>query len=240
MHIDRVTITGADDEVNPEELIKLHRDFPFLELGILFSKKHQGTSRYPSEDWLMRFFDLTEEVSLALSAHLCGQYVRDLIDTGLFTWLFFKRNYYLRFSRIQLNMGEETFTNLDLKKLATKTLGFYSDIILQSHQGFARADEVVKINKELDKQFIYHILHDASGGMGVAMTEYPVPVPGLYCGYAGGLNPANVGDQLKRIEDVAGDATIWIDAETGIRDPEDKFDLESVRQYLSIVQAYCR
>ena len=40
--------------------------------------------------------------------------------------------------------------------------------------------------------------------------------------YAGGLGPDNLEEELKRIEEVAGDRTIWIDMETKVRSDGDR------------------
>ena len=44
MILERVTITGADHDVRPQELVDLWKEFPFVEFGILFSPRQQGRS----------------------------------------------------------------------------------------------------------------------------------------------------------------------------------------------------
>jgi hypothetical protein len=48
-----VTITGADDIVDHDDMLKLCEEFPFLEWGILVSFDRAGTARYPSVPWLI-------------------------------------------------------------------------------------------------------------------------------------------------------------------------------------------
>ena len=43
-----VTITGADDRVDPWELARLSEEFPHVEWGVLISTGRAGTPRYPS------------------------------------------------------------------------------------------------------------------------------------------------------------------------------------------------
>ena len=57
----RVTITGADDAVDPGALVALSAEFPFVEWGILFSKSREGEARYPSAEWAARIGRLFDE-----------------------------------------------------------------------------------------------------------------------------------------------------------------------------------
>jgi hypothetical protein len=45
--LERVTITGADDSTSIDEMLALSRRFPFVEWGILVSKRHEGSYRFP-------------------------------------------------------------------------------------------------------------------------------------------------------------------------------------------------
>lgn len=77
----------------------------------------------------------------------------------------------------------------------------------------------------------FSVLLDASGGRGI---DTPIEVlKGNYkVGYAGGMNPDNVGEKLSYLmENVDGD--FWIDMESGVR-TDDWFDLDKVRKVLEI------
>ena len=81
-------------------------------------------------------------------------------------------------------------------------------------------------------------LFDVSHGRGVAPSEWPEPMPGLPCGYAGGLSPENVAGHLERIQDVAQDGA-WIDAETWLRSPDgERFDLERAAKFLEAAKPW--
>jgi phosphoribosylanthranilate isomerase len=72
-------------------------------------------------------------------------------------------------------------------------------------------------------------LFDTSSGAGVLPGSWPKAVEGVYCGYAGGLGPANVVDQLKTIEPATNGQPFWIDMETRVRSSKDRlFDLAKV------------
>ncbi len=78
-------------------------------------------------------------------------------------------------------------------------------------------------------------LYDLSGGAGIVPESWPGQMGGIYSGYAGGLGPHNVLDELRRIENVAtGD--IWIDMERRVRVEDDSaLDCAAVESVLSQV-----
>lgn len=111
--------------------------------------------------------------------------------------------------------------------------------------------------KELDKEIIFQFdganrpiidlalekgvncstLFDMSHGAGVLPKEWLVPVEGIRCGYAGGLSPENVVEQIKLIESKVGDYELWIDMETQIRSNNNQqFDLGKVVSVLESCQ----
>jgi hypothetical protein len=45
--IDKVTITGADNNTPISDLFVLQKQFPFVEWAILLSQSKAGTDRYP-------------------------------------------------------------------------------------------------------------------------------------------------------------------------------------------------
>jgi hypothetical protein len=103
MQIDRVTITGADDSILPESLVRLTELHPYVEWGILLSRSQEGSHRFPSREWMQRLKAIASEVPLKLSGHLCGAWVRELAEGGRFTWLEERPEFVGMFQRIQLN-----------------------------------------------------------------------------------------------------------------------------------------
>ena len=79
-------------------------------------------------------------------------------------------------------------------------------------------------------------LFDLSHGAGVLPEQWPKPLPGIRCGYAGGLSPDNIKEQLTLISAAVGDTPIWIDMETHVRSNNDRlFDLGKVEQVLKVL-----
>lgn len=238
MYLDRVTITGADDSINPEQLLPLFRDYPFLEVGILVSHKHFGTPRFPSLLWIEHMQQTAERDGLALSLHLCGEWVRQLLagENRVPGWLL------TSFQRIQLNFhATKMGMHPDNFPKAVQALGPEREIIFQ-------LDGVKGLNY-FEHYCIDHgngvPLFDTSGGAGVAPSQWPSPffmaddTSYGYHGYAGGLGPHNLATELPRIAEAAGDCRVWIDLETHARSDNDRtFDLTKVRQCLELAHPF--
>lgn len=246
MILDRVTITGADDSVQPLDLLKLSERFPFVEWGILVSGSKQGGARFPSQEWmdnLRLFAQGVPDNELRLSMHVCGRWVRDICN-GVFTTLLTELlpndlgfNFYERCQRIQLNfhayahaVSEPAFSDGLRRMCSGHQVIFQCDGVNDHLASHARDDGINAVP-----------LYDKSGGAGVIPAEWPKPMTGIYSGYAGGLAPHNVADELKhRISLVCReDDRIWIDCETHVRSDSDRtFDLAKVRAFLEAAEEH--
>jgi hypothetical protein len=223
MKLDRVTITGADDSIEPEALIPLTEKYPFVEWGILFSGSRQGGPRYPSDRWIGKLAAMSNR-PLALCAHLCGKWVRDLVLDGEVSWWAKYDPMPSIFPRVQLNFHGQ-FHKAG-KGFPKRLKNLEHDFILQ-HDG-VNDETILKLGADLP----VFPLFDRSGGAGVVPGSWPKPI-WKYQGYAGGLGPENIEDELHRIELAAGDSRIWIDMETRVRSSDDAlFDLQKVETCL--------
>jgi len=232
MNLDRITITGADDSIDPQDLVAITKKYPFVEWGILFSRSQQGTSRFPSNQWVKNLMKVYPNFNL--SAHLCGKWVRDVVLKSEFT---FRDTHPLiaNFQRIQLNFhGQYHKAHPDFVKLLHKHSQY--DWIFQ-HDG---------VNDELIIQFVnmsginVFPLFDRSGGAGVVPSEWPKPICG-YQGYAGGLGPDNIVNEIGRVSQVAGESKVWIDMETKVRSNNDmQFELSKVEQCLELSKPFVK
>jgi len=225
--IDKVTITGADNSVDPQDLVELSKEFSFVEWGILLSKASEGLNRFPDYNWLKNLKKVWEEnESLILSGHLCGKWVRE-ICLGNWSVLEDRPDVIDMFSRFQLNFHAQVHdidVNKFLNGLEEERLWFI-ELIFQ-------LDDVNNkiLDLAVDNEIEAYGLFDVSGGNGILPENWPTSKN--YCGYAGGLSPENLTEQLELIEKVAPNV-IWIDVETHVRSNEDKqFDLNKVRNFL--------
>lgn len=237
MKLKFVTLTGADDKTDVNQMKVLSEKYPFAEWAILFSQAKSGTARYPSYDWVEN--SLPVLIGCNLSAHLCGKWVDDA-NKGRITFL----NDDLMagfFGRIQLNMAKDRL----LKVLNWQT-NFW-DCVFDKPIILGGPFQKYKIHIPADAFLLHEVspLFDCSGGRGILTEDWPKPVldeygKPLFCGYAGGLGPENIEEELLKIEKVVGDVEIWVDMESKLRNHKDEFDLEKCEQVLSIAKRWAK
>lgn len=243
----QVTLTGADDTTNYYRLYEMSAKYPFVEWGILLSKNSEGYPRFPHWKWIEGALS-EKPPSVHFSGHLCGSWVRNIIDGGN-DFLESHRELSHEFSRFQLNFHGQAYIPLSPEKYID-SLVFLTGLMRQPV--IFQLDGVNKQAYSLARsQYGRHrgiealALHDVSGGAGILPEKWPQPV-GDYCGYAGGLSPENLEEQLDLIQERirnkdGGLYPIWIDAETKLRPADNStFDLVLVERFLKIVEPYCR
>jgi hypothetical protein len=234
MKITRVTITGADDKIQPEQLIDLSYKYSFVEWAILVGS-NEGVSRFPTRKWLAHFLGIRRLVSWPMFAalHACGAVSRDLMSGGATP--FYKEFSDMGIGRFQLNFNFKTTPNYDLEK-AIESIGEHQAIFQWNKSNQEIMFQIV----DKYKQPNIHFLYDSSGGRGskIVMLNMLPPVPGHYTGYAGGLSSENVEDVIKQLVMLPPfEEEIWIDVESGVR-TNDELDLVKVENFLQICSPY--
>jgi hypothetical protein len=224
MIIDRVTITGADDSTDIQWMLQMQEKYPFVEWGILVSARSMGAPRFPSLDWIRRL--LSNGSLLQLSTHVCGRWVRDICSGSWLPVAAGTNGLVMESGRVQLNFHGEPH---ELANTAVATAGQMMD----KRQLIMQLDGV---NTELWHRMLPKVhavpLFDLSHGAGVLPTEWPRQMAGHYTGYAGGLGPRNIVEQVNKIKSVAN-GTIWLDMETRVRTEDDlKLDCAAVESVL--------
>lgn len=243
-----VTITGADDAVNPTDLARLSTRYPFVEWGILFSEKREGQPRYPSSEWRTRFGalveDMRESTSMLVSLHLCGRAARETW-AGEARWVAELEEA----QRVQLNGVKGPREKGELAGKTFERWGREFIVQVRSHEDLplavfeAAMSHVNALELHGDPPafgIATSILFDVSGGQGIRPKEWPLPVPGVKMGFAGGINPENLLSVLMPLFKAwkalpHGQAPFWIDMETGVR-VNDVFSLERVERVLRLVE----
>lgn len=232
MGLKRVTITGADDNTPVAALYDLSLEFPFVEWGILASRSQEGGVRFPSRPWIDSFINgATSEVNIAM--HLCGGWVRELL-TGHLYFKELPQSLLLRAARIQINTHAELHAATDK---FFDTLDFTPFSALNPQWIF----QLDGVNNHLLDAASYRTLSgspantaglfDASHGAGLLPEAWPVSHGRR--GYAGGLGPDNVAEQVRKIGKEATLDNFWIDMENHVRTFE-VFDLVKVRRVLEL------
>lgn len=228
--LNRVTLTGADDSTDIDDLLELSVKFPFVEWGILASGSQQGGNRFPSLKWMADLYDATTDVpGVQLSIHVCGRWVRDICD-GNWTPVFTNLGPILTFAeRVQLNF--HAYTHLLSSEFLPAAVQRAAD---HGWQIIFQCDGVndCLVSNAYDDGLDAVPLYDKSGGAGVVPGEWPGAMAGIYSGYAGGLGPDNLAVELPKIA-AAANGPHWIDMESRVRSNSDRlFDLKKCRQVL--------
>jgi len=233
MNLTTVTMTGADDQTQPHLLCALSIKYPFVEWGILLSRT-KGRPRFPKVQWMEELENaMFLEVNMNLSGHLCGAYVRELLmgDTDFVEEI---GNLWHYFQRIQINThGIEHPYDKDALIDALSRFPEKEFIFQYDNANTRILDEVVASGR-----VNVSTLFDLSHGAGVLPGKWPSPIEGVKCGYAGGLSPINVREQLDLIEARVGNRDIWIDMETRVRNCDDRFDLNMVESVFISCEKY--
>ena len=109
-----VTVTGADESVDPKDLLSLVERYPFVELGILLSRTaRNGRPRFPSRNWLDSFAETFGDAQANIAGHLCGSWVQSIFE-GIWPWDELPFPFCDLVRRWQLNThGERHEVNLD-------------------------------------------------------------------------------------------------------------------------------
>jgi phosphoribosylanthranilate isomerase len=140
------------------------------------------------------------------------------------------------FNRIQINLRPHMVGKINLNSV--QSLLHRPEFIIQ-YRGRDEEKSIVKdipsFNSESKNSFA--VLFDASGGKGLLPENWLPPFSGMRCGYAGGLNPDNLQEQLVKIAKIANGQSVWADMETGVR-TDNRLDLEKVRRCLEIAKPW--
>lgn len=243
MNLKHVTITGADDNTDLNEMVRLSGLYPLVEWGILISRARINSPRYPSSQRLAELSVLFHKHKMKFSLHLCGEITRDLMmgnshdaDTIIRTMLFPGAS-----MRVQINFNS-SMNPYDLEKILVWTQKLATS-------GFPRPCSIFQLNKanktlcaEVANNGFEdnHFLYDSSGGRGTVIANFGPAIEGHMTGYAGGLNPQNVGVALGAINETIGDDTpTWIDTESGVR-TDNKLDMSKVEEFLRIAHLHAK
>ena len=237
--LELITFTGADDTVEPRHLCDVSDQHQHVEWGILVSLTSEGHSRFPSRSWIKKLLDHKTD-STKLAMHISGGLLRELMIGS--TVLLEEFGSMLQgFDRFQLNFHGEPTKCVPIKfvQAINKCIAPEQEVIFQIDGNMGEA----LLTDCLTDHSNGVPLFDLSHGAGVLPDKWPAPrwvepdltpdmppeaTPNLKWklhGYAGGIGTANVMDQVNRIEDVADGAPFWIDMETSLRTPDDRFSL---------------
>jgi len=217
------SLTGVDDRTDLESLDDLAAEFPFAEFAILYSHSRAGNERrYPQRNVIEALSRQAAGGGFRVALHLCGSAVADFVAGRGDV-----RALASGFGRVQLNFdaGKAPFS---LPELEGAIRSFPGKVITQHNDANLRVSESIRASN-------HQVLFDASLGRGVEAVEWPRPLDGKTCGYAGGISPERIGRVLGELGPVLSSADAWIDMESRLRNADDLFDLGACRTVLEAV-----
>lgn len=213
-----VSLTGAEDSVDPVALAELGKRHRHAEWALLYVQEREGKGRNPSKAWRERFLAEMESSDGRSALHLCAQQSFErLLAEGVWDEL-------RRYSRIQANLNSrgDFFSKDQSFKIWDALAGGTGGLIIQYHEAVEPwADEWMNMRGPDPK---VTVLFDESKGRGKMPGGWRAKLAGVDCGYAGGLGYENVAEQMPSIAAAAGASGCWIDMETRLR-TDGLFDL---------------
>ena len=211
-----LTFTGVDEETDLDALAGCSG--PGIEYAVLAGSSTGRHPRFPGLERILEFRDKCASTGVRSAIHLCGHLAR-AANEGRHDEL---EKLCRGFGRIQVNApSADDYVQDELERLQDR-LG--APVIVQHREPFTTSRPFA------GPQVSY--LLDRSGGRGIAGQEsWSEPWPGIACGYAGGLNPQNIGSALAQA--AAFNRPTWLDMETGIR-TGDRLDMRKVRRIVRI------
>lgn len=175
-----------------------------------------------------------------LAIHINAEWATDICTKGIIPniildWIKIEKQHNKPLiQRIQINMPKAAADNIDVNALRGVLYDFrHTEFIFQYND--KTKDAIERLHKSYAK---FSILFDASGGNGIEPNEWKKPLYAEHpMGYSGGLSPDNVIKHLNKINALAGDSEIWIDAEGKLKSQtlfEEKplFDADIARAYV--------
>jgi len=226
---------GADDSVDPLLLRAISRQHEWVEWGVLFRPDKQGTPRYASDEWVAQLSTVNTGREMRLAAHLCAERLDEVL-TGHSEFVQ-RMHEQVGFQRFQLNATASNGANVglfgDAAGAARCVASLRAVMLAVPHAEFivqrnAQTQPIWELLLEQPPSNL-SLLFDESMGFGVTAPSWPPPPAcDVAFGYAGGLSPGNISEQLLQMEQVAAGRTLWVDMEsslrTGLQDGGDLFD----------------
>lgn len=231
IHLRALGFCGADDSVEPGLLAAVSAQHEWVEWGVLFRPDKEGLPRYASKAWLERLGEVNAKRTLRLAAHLCERRVDEILNGDVAFVRYLHEE--IGFDRVQINATSAN--KCDVAMFATDAGA--DACVARLRKAFAELPSVEFIvQRNIETKPLWTRLADTSGGdaalppnmsllyddsmgLGKCASSYPPPPDStrLRFGYAGGLSPTNIAQQLQAIEGVASGRTLWVDMESSLR-----------------------
>lgn len=236
------TLTGLDEATDLHGVAHLAERFAGTEWAVLLDRskaaQQDGKGRYPREAWVREFAQFSQDNKLRSSLHLCGQDAIDFLreDKAVMDLA-------AMFPRVQLNVraaGLRVADDVGVRQFlnavrSVKGCGVTTRVILQYNESNAA------LWNELRRVGGYEALIDRSAGSGLLPKDWTIDrfeFSGACIGFAGGLGPDNIAEQLSSMSASAHGKAFWVGMESKLRNRYDRFDLELCERVLDEVATW--
>ncbi len=248
MNIKYIPVSDPRNHVNYGELVDLWFLDKRVEIAVQMNpeKTKPGSERYEWTRGLIEFLQ-TKHNRYNFALHINGSWCKDIFNGNIppeLKPLFYASKSYDGspvVGRIQLNFPKNN--TVKFKKLESGRMKLVpstnNDFVFNPYNlksvidFFPTQDFIIQYNADtrgmvdmLDKTGAkFQLLFDDSRGLGIPAGTWCEPVyPGRHLqGYAGGLTPETVAENLDKIAKVAGKHPTWTDVEGGIQLPTGEF-----------------
>jgi len=245
-----ITCSDPRENVSTDDMIRLMEIDDSVEIGVqcdeVSMKKRAPRYEWFEELWRKADEELDEpKLALHVNGDWCTDFCNGKIPQEIIRWMSLctpSLASSLIIPRIQLNIG------FNLNEISPEGV---AEVIRQ--RGFRR--EFIFPLNEYTEPFIrqlheitqdFSLLFDGSYGAGMSPEKWERPIfYDIKHGYAGGLSPENVADNLAKISKAAWgwvkDNLIWIDAEGQLMKPKSRhFDVNRARAYINAALEFAK
>lgn len=238
MDLQYITCSDPRSDIPVQSMINFAMKYPLVEFGV---QAHPGPMSYGHSRniWFNKFVELSKNmnvqpnIALHINYQWCDSMCDGVVPEQLSNWLNMVNVHSGKnvVQRIQLNIGDGTRC-FDAQKIADLIKKFPNQkFIFPWNNITAKSIDALK---QTDAKFL--LLFDGSYGAGICPTKWTGPVYNdVPNGYAGGLGPKNVAENLDKINDILpSDYQTWIDAEGKLRDryTTGAFSLDLAEKYV--------
>lgn len=237
MNLRFITCSDARENLSPVQVVDLLKISPLAELGV---QAHAPRMSYgePRYTWMQRVCEVAKisrtPVNIAIHVNFtwCNDICVGIVPSEINSLLRHKNSYTFQpvVSRIQLNIDENT-KMFDAEKLAKIIKGWKKFEVILPFNKITKPH--IEELKKTGAQF--SLLFDGSYGAGILPEKWDKPAYNdIAFGYAGGLSPDNVKENLDKISQILPtNYDTWIDAEGQLRDRYGAMDISLARDYLN-------
>lgn len=259
MNIAKVSMIGANERLAATDIIDFIRAYPLAEIGIGVSatKGARGTPRF---DYVQELQHLVCEKCVpgktgTIALHINGNgkdgdagwpamLSRGIMPYDLAAMMKFP-NMSIQLNHFGYNFPAHNAQRLADSKALWNIIAPQSRLILSYCEKTADyIDTFMRAASTHHGLLKWDVLYDASFGNGKMTAQYAAPLyPGIRQGYAGGLGPDNILDELPKIkaEQTDQDAEIWIDAEGKLQnDAKTTLDLTRAEAFYKKIMDFQR